>query len=837
MKTMLQPALTVVLTLCVSIAGQLELTPLFAQDTASPDVVRPRRFDHEQLQNPDPIFWPAYYWLWNGPLEPLHLKAQLQDMASHEAKNVCVLPMPRDFRPDTTANRMDVDYLSSEYFDRVKVAVDEAARLGMHYWLYDEGGWPSGQATGRVVSARPDLGLQVMRANAEGNWSPQMSAGRPDLLNPATIETFIAMTHEKYRDAVGQHFGKTIQMVFTDEPAYPFVQPGREVPWTSHASDLFAKRFGYQLEERLPGAFRRVAAAEFSPTDLQTRIDAFDFWSFRFEEAYFHTLRDWCRRHEGLAHGGHLGGEDETLGATKYGFGHIMRQMRAMDVPGVDAIWRQIFPGKRNHHFPKFASSAAHQNGTALSLTESFCVYGNGLTPAQMKWLIDYQYVRGVNLLVAGCYPLNTDDHQMLGERPHYGPVDPLWDYLPTFHRYVARLGYLLSCGEPMIETALYYPVRDLWATGPESPAAETHDLLAEKLLEHQCDFDVIDDDLLSDPKTLVKDGVLYAGKMKYRTVVVGFAEHMSPRSRETLAQFARSGGTVLRVDHAKDAAAVVQQAKPSVVCLPATADLRCHMRQWDQGGLVMLFNEGSQSYTGQVAIPLPGQPVRIEPSSGTGMQIVGVALKTSGCTVPIQLEPGESQVLLFGADRIANIEKPSSAVQTLELTGGWEARPVRQHRVGEHNYEIIQRDKDEYQPISLGSWNPLVGPDFSGTVSYRRHVKLPADWQGKRLQLNLGKLDYAAKARIDDQELGVVLWSPTSLEFTPSKNQTDFVLTIEVANTLASELTSERVQQEWSQRKGPGWPGPYHQRALEFEKESRSGGLFGPVRLELLDH
>ncbi|MGI6414395.1 MAG: hypothetical protein ACOX1P_01900 [Thermoguttaceae bacterium] len=39
--------------------------------------------------------------------------------------------------------------------------------------------------------------------------------------------------------------------------------------------------------------------------------------------------------------------------------------------------------------FPKFASSAAHQNGTALTLTESFGVYGNGLTPAQIKWLVD----------------------------------------------------------------------------------------------------------------------------------------------------------------------------------------------------------------------------------------------------------------------------------------------------------------------------------------------------------------------------------------------------------------------------------------------------------------
>lgn len=231
------------LAICTAAGGNLVTVPLLAQDAVTPVVVRARQFDLHQFKNPEPVFWPAYFWLWNGPLDPELLKAQLKDMAEHEAKNVCVLPMPRDFRPDSTANRMDVDYLSPEYFERVKLAVDEAARLGMHYRLYDEGGWPSGQATGRVVSVRPDLRAQVMRADAEGEWGAQMLAGRPDLLNPAATETFISLTHERYRVAVGKHFGKTIQMVFTDEPAYPVVQDGREVPWTNHGEDLLSQRW------------------------------------------------------------------------------------------------------------------------------------------------------------------------------------------------------------------------------------------------------------------------------------------------------------------------------------------------------------------------------------------------------------------------------------------------------------------------------------------------------------------------------------------------------------------------------------------------------------------
>ena len=805
-----------------------------AEESVAPSVVRIREFDRQQLQDPEPLFWPAYFWLWNGPLEPNVLRSQLQDMAAHQAKSVCVLPMPRDFRPETTANGMDVDYLSTDFFDRVKVAVEESSRLGMHYWLYDEGGWPSGQATGRVIGSRPDLALQVLRADPEGKWSVYKSAARPDLLNPATTETFISLTHEKYRDAVGSHFGKTIQLVFTDEPAYPFVQEGREVPWTTDLGNLFAIQFGYRLEDRLPSAFRRVPAAERTPADLKTRIDAFDFWSQRFRQTYFELLRDWCRRHGGLAHGGHLGGEDETLGAAKFGFGQVMRQMRAMDIPSVDTIWRQLYPGRRNHHFPKFASSAAHQNGTALAMTESFCVYGNGLTPAQMKWLIDYQYVRGMNVLVAGCYPLSTQEHHMLGERPHFGAVDPLWDHLPKFHRYVARLGYLLSCGEPVIDTALYYPVRDIWAKGAESTAVETHDTLAQELFERQCDFDIIDDDLLDDPRTSVKDGRLYAGKMKYRTIVIGHTEQMSERGRQRLSELERVGGVVIRAGSVADASQTVQQATSTIDCNPASNDLRCQVRRWDGGGVAFLFNEGTSAWKGNVTIGLTGVPVILEPSEGTATQILEVVCQNNRTIVPLTLGAGESLIVLFDKNQLETSKPPFLARRSVALDVDWEARAIRHHRVGPHNYEVLKSEEMPYQPIALGTWNELVGSDFSGVVRYRRRVTLPADWIGKRLRLSLGKVDYSARVHINAREIGTAQWYPADLEFTLPERSSEFELNIEVANTLASELTSERVQKEWSQRKGPGWPGPYHVRALEFEKESRSGGLFGPVTIEV---
>jgi len=83
----------------------------------------------------------------------------------------------------------------------------------------------------------------------------------------------------------------------------------------------------------------------------------------------------------------------------------------------------------------------------------------------------------------------------------------------------------------------------------------------------------------------------------------------------------------------------------------------------------------------------------------------------------------------------------------------------------------------------------------------------------------------------LDGKTVGSILWPPWRLALPPcpaGKHQ----LIIRAANTLANELTSERVVNEWAAKKGPGWPSPYHARTIVFEKESRGGGLQGPIQL-----
>ena len=97
------------------------------------------RFDVEAFANPDAIHWPGLFWLWNDVLEREALFRQLRDMDSVGAKNIWILPVPADFRPNSMKTDLQPEYLSEEYLAILDDLVVEMQRRGMKLWLYDEG--------------------------------------------------------------------------------------------------------------------------------------------------------------------------------------------------------------------------------------------------------------------------------------------------------------------------------------------------------------------------------------------------------------------------------------------------------------------------------------------------------------------------------------------------------------------------------------------------------------------------------------------------------------------------------------------------------------------------
>ena len=64
---------------------------------------------------------------------------------------------------------------------------------------------------------------------------------------------------------------------------------------------------------------------------------------YRSAARFMDKIRRWDEQN-GLLSSGHLNGEDIPEYSSRYGFGALLRALRAMDVPVVDVIWRQLFP-------------------------------------------------------------------------------------------------------------------------------------------------------------------------------------------------------------------------------------------------------------------------------------------------------------------------------------------------------------------------------------------------------------------------------------------------------------------------------------------------------------
>jgi hypothetical protein len=810
--------------------------------TQAPSIVAPRAFSWNTASNPDNIFWPCVSWWWNGTLDPEVLRAQLTDMKAHDVRNTLVYPLANSFRPGDY--HMDPDYLTAGYLDRVQVATGKAVQLGMNLWLNCDGGWPPGFALRSNPQYATQYATVVMRYS-NGTWTQVRDTGayvNADLLSPQTTQAYLNTTCQPYVSLLGSQLGQTVACMHTDEPAYSYFAPGSSIPWSPGAGAIFQSKYGYDvLANNNLNAFA-VAPSQLNAAQKKVRVDVIDFVSGQFRDNYFLPLRDWSRQH-GMAQIGRPGGEDETMGAVQYGYGSTLRQFRAMDIPGIDAIWRQIFPGQKTEcNYPKLASSAAHQNGTSIVSSLSFPVYGEGLTPAQMKWVLDYQYVRGITQYSTESYPVSTKDDLITDIRPNWN-TSPLWDYMPDFHRYAARLGYTMACGKPDIDVGLYYPVRDIWANADSGdPAVQGFNKLTQSLLERQCDYDMIDDDILNDPASRVENGRLVLGAMSYRTIVVGPTGWMTPTATARLNAFQAAGGQVIRISNVNQINSAIAAITPTVQLSTASSNIRVAQRTWTGGGAVFLFNEGQNAYNGTATIELAGKPYQLDPATGVTRRLNYTSLPNGKLSVSLNLAAGESLVLVSqpAQDVPANLAPAATTTvaQSMMLADGWKARVDEQYVVGQHDFEIHPTTNPQFQSVALGRWATTLGltADFSGHVTYRRTVTLPESMRGGRLMLDLGGLEYAARVKIDGQEVGNVLWAPWQIELPSLGNRTQFTLDIEMSNTLANEITSQRVQNLWASMSGQsGWPSPYNSTELPFEMESRGGGLLGPVKLLLV--
>ncbi len=456
----------------------------------------------EDFKTPPESYQSRPLWFWNGKLDEGKTRATVAACKEAGYHGMGILP----------CNGMGVDFMSPEFLKHYKVAVDEAARLGMKMCLYDEYWFPSGSAGGLLARRHPEAlskRLDMLATDVDGpreftqpvpagtlmgavamematkkriNITPAIKQGTlrwkvpagawkvmvftcvrdggdglVDYLEPKAVQAFISLTYQAYHDAMPEHFGTTIDGAFYDEPAFYHVKGGRA--WTDRFNEQFIARFRTDPLVLYPALWFDIGADTAS-----ARNALFGMRTELYATGFVKTISDWCAAHR-MSLTGHAD-QEEVANPVIGTVGDLIKSFKYQSMPGID----QVFAYGRASRAYKVVSSAACNYDRAQVMTE--CYGGIDKMPVTnlYKEAMD-QFAKGINTMVPHAV---WYDQEKIIFRPdltpgsaNYGPE------LPAYNRYIGRLQRLLQGGRHVAEIGVLYPIATLQAGswfGPGNP-------------------------------------------------------------------------------------------------------------------------------------------------------------------------------------------------------------------------------------------------------------------------------------------------------------------------------------------------------------------------------
>ena len=541
----------------------------------------------------------------------------------------------------------------------------------------------------------------VLIVNHEFRTSPTRSDTNPrrvkdteqsveDYMNPVATEQYLSWTHDQYKQAVGDEFGKIIMGFRGDEPDYSI--PG--LPWTQDFFERFQQLKGYDVQPytalfaETPSRRNPGVPIHLTPEQLRIKGDYYDVFSKMFAAGFFEPQGKWCAANH-LEYQVHLNHEEMEMELT-HSEGSFFRDMRWVEVPGIDAIWHQIWTDTVSD-YPRLASSVSHVYGKPRAFTESFAAYRPQPDVQMARYILNEQFVRGVNLVEMMYFPATSS-----GPRPLRGYMaDPGF---PALVSYVRRMSYLMAMGRPDASVALYIPSSSMWLGDKDS---DTQFVSTERLLsDYQIDFDIVSDDALAHDLTALKGGFETLSGNTYHTVILPDPMVISTEALARLKAFAQGGGKVLFIGGTpkwiagrtiRYATAATQAdfswanvvdaqlpptpmppafpppapPQPQVVPAEILAALReavpdptVHVdstdgalkvmkRRWKDADVYLLFNEGAKPCDHEVTLTSKGRSVHAWDAQTGSVAPVPFTRKHGELAVHLQMQPYETRFLV----------------------------------------------------------------------------------------------------------------------------------------------------------------------------------------------
>lgn len=386
------------------------------------------------------------FWLWNDVLDPEKIRAQIKDFHTQHVEGFFVHAMPEEFRPHDFHKGVP-GYLSDCFMDMVGVALECAKEYKMELWLYDEGGWPSGNCNGTLPAQYPHLCRKIILPNGE----IKVIENRMDLLNPECTQLFIESTYEKYKERFASDFGRTIPGIFTDEPSFGEFLPPDYLLWSDTLAERFQEKFGYSAKD----AAMRILKFN----DPEARVQYSQTASGLIDENYMAPLQEWCHQN-GLLFTGHFNGDDTPQQLLYLNGGDPFTIHKHFDIPGCDVIWRQIHPLMPETDFPRIVTSAAEGKPT---ICEMFAIHGPDICPAEMKYIAAMEFIAGVDIMCTmACEYTMRDDCTICFN--NCTSLDPKWHFYHLYSDFVRQSAAMTAFAVPVVKAYVNYPVSEIQA-------------------------------------------------------------------------------------------------------------------------------------------------------------------------------------------------------------------------------------------------------------------------------------------------------------------------------------------------------------------------------------
>lgn len=538
-----------------------------------------------EFLNPSKEFGSVPFFVLNNDVSKEEVEANMIELKNSGCGGIIFHPRPG----------LITEYLSENWFELFRHAVEVGNKIGMNVWIYDENSYPSGFAGGHVPAEMPESynhgqGLQpkdtttiphnyldyfiILKKDGDKYIDVTYSAGKEigkhgeyimfkktyyqkkdwhggfpyvDILHEGVTQKFLDVTLTGYVKTASDQFGKIVQGVFTDEPEIN--TPGG-IRWTPDLFKIFTKHWGYDLQPNLPSLYKEVGDwKKIRHNYTRTLLSLFiERWSVPTSE-YYKKL--------GLKYTGHYW--EHGWPAIRMGPDN-MAMYAYHDVPGIDMLFNQFNEESPNAQFGnvravKELSSVANQFGRMRTLSETYGGAGWEITFKDLKRLGDWQYALGVNLMNQHLHFFSIAGSRKYDYPPSFSYHNPWFKNYKFLNEYFNRLSVALSSGKQINKILVIEPTTTGWMYdsfirnlrhSQIFKIGESFQEFVTILEKNQVEYDLGSEDIISNHGVVSGKG-FKVGERTYSLVVIPpLTETLDNKVYELLKKYVDSGGSLI---------------------------------------------------------------------------------------------------------------------------------------------------------------------------------------------------------------------------------------------------------------------------------------------------